>query len=172
MQEVVYYNTIIAVDFNGHSPLWGYKDTDKTGRFIEDLCASSNLTIMQDENSPPTLLHRAHNTLSRPDLTIISSDLVQNSQVQVLADMGSDHRPMLTTISQQGKAYQHQQRSRWNFKKADWAAYKLAPEDKFSTISCINQVNVNDLEKQLTSIILSSSKKHIPRGINKKYKPF
>ena len=83
--------------------------------------------------------------------------------------MGSDHRPMLTTISQQGKVYQHQQRARWNF---NWAAYKLATEEKFSKIICNNQMSVNDLEKQFTSIIVSSSKKHIPRGINKKYKPF
>ena len=43
--------TVIAGDFNGHSPLWGYVDTDNTGKKIEELCNSTNLCLLQDENS-------------------------------------------------------------------------------------------------------------------------
>ncbi|GFR87740.1 hypothetical protein ElyMa_000754100 [Elysia marginata] len=48
----------------------------------------------------PTLLHRANNTLSRPDLTILSSDLRHKHNIQALDDIGSDHLPILTTLRQ------------------------------------------------------------------------
>ena len=55
----LFKSTILAGDFNGHSPLWGYQDRNRTGANIEDLCQSTNLIRMQDENSTPTLLHKA-----------------------------------------------------------------------------------------------------------------
>ena len=63
LQDTIYRNTILAGDFNGHSPLWGYADTNGTGKFIEELCATSNLSVLQDENSPPTC-YIEHTTLS------------------------------------------------------------------------------------------------------------
>ena len=90
---------MIAGDFNGHSPQWGYNGCNDSGRAIEEICDSSNLCVIQDKDSTPTLLHRAHRTLSRPDLTILSSDLVNRSKTQVLDDVGSDHKPILTTIN-------------------------------------------------------------------------
>ena len=46
LQETVFHNTIIAGDFNGHSPLWGYPDHyAATGRYIEDLCETTNLLV-------------------------------------------------------------------------------------------------------------------------------
>ena len=34
LQENIYKNTIVAGDFNGHSPLWGYQDTNNTGKLV------------------------------------------------------------------------------------------------------------------------------------------
>ena len=50
--ETNYQRTIVAGDFNGHSPEWGYTNYNKTGKAIEEFCESTNLTILQDENSP------------------------------------------------------------------------------------------------------------------------
>ena len=41
----------------------------------EDICESTNLIRVQDQNSTPTLNLKAHGTLHRPDLTLISADL-------------------------------------------------------------------------------------------------
>ena len=172
LQDGIHQNTIIAGDFNGHSPLWGYTDTNDTGRYIEELCASTNLLVMQDENSTPTLLHRAHNTLSRPDLTIVSADLDTATHVQVLPDVGSDHRPILTTIQHMSGRKHNQQKPRWNFKKADWSGYKETTEQELDKLLSDPPDNINDLEKKFTSIILSSAQRHIPRGSQKKYSPF
>ena len=38
IQETVFHNTILAGDFNGHSPQWGYSGYNRTGHIIEELC--------------------------------------------------------------------------------------------------------------------------------------
>ena len=171
LQESVYHNTIVAGDFNGHSPLWGYPDNNSSGDYLEALNETTNLIIQQDQNSEPTLLHRAHGTLSRPDLTIISSDLDDHCKVQVLPCVGSDHKPILTTIVKE-RAEPQSHRLRWNFKKANWADYKTATEEEFRKKPKNDTKDINHLENEFVSIILKAAEKHIPRGSNKKYKPF
>lgn len=99
LNENDYQNTVIVGDFNRHCPSWGYDSYNETGRNIEELANTSNLFIVQDSNSPATLLHRAHKTLFRPDLSLLSSDLSENYQSEVTEMIGnSDHRPILTKI--------------------------------------------------------------------------
>ncbi|GFS03200.1 RNA-directed DNA polymerase from mobile element jockey [Elysia marginata] len=118
LNDTEFYQTILAGDFNGHSPLWGYKDHNKTSEALENISHTKNLIILQDRHSPPTLLHRAHNTLSRPDLTILSSDLHHKHNIQVLDDIGSDHLPILTTLYEPCSR-KFERKTRWNFKKAN-----------------------------------------------------
>lgn len=168
LQEYQFEKTVCAGDFNGHSPSWGYKDYNDTGREIEELCDTTNLTVLQDSNSPPTLLHRAHKTLSRPDLTICSSDL-EILEIQVIDDMGSDHRPISIQFGAP-PAMSFPKKTRWNFKKADWAAYKKTSEDLFSNLQQSN--DIDQLNNNFTQTILEAATQHIPRGCRKKYKPF
>ena len=172
LNETIYTNTIVAGDFNGHSPQWGYQDTNSTGQYLEDLHNSTNLTIVQNTKSPPTLLHKAHKTLSRPDLTIISSDLEPACDVQVSSDLGSDHRPIVTTFGFQEETPEMQELPRWNFQKANWSEYKITTEEEFAKLECGPNVDVNDLEESFTYIIKKAAKMHIPRGIHKNFKPF
>ena len=37
----IFQKTIVVGDLNGHSPIWGYIDSNKTGRAIEDLCETT-----------------------------------------------------------------------------------------------------------------------------------
>ena len=172
LQEATYHNTILAGDFNGHSPLWGYVDVDNTGKYIEELHESTNLVIQQTDKSTPTLLHRAHNTLSRPDLTLLSSDLDTDSCLQVLPDIGSDHRPILISLPQRRTNERPTQRTRWNFKKANWPAYRDIIEEELSSTEILDQCDINVIEESFISIILRSAQKTIPRGSRKNYKPF
>ncbi|GFS15895.1 RNA-directed DNA polymerase from mobile element jockey [Elysia marginata] len=145
------------------------KDTNNTGKYLKEVCTTTNLSIQQNENSPPTLMHRAHNTLSRPDLTIMSPDLENDIEIRVLPDMGSDHRPTLITIRQNGIP-PRQQRSRWNFKKANWEGFRATSEREYRNNSW--EDSIDGLEGTFTSIILKSSNLHIPKGSHQKYKPF
>ena len=169
LQAAQYEKTICAGDFNGHSPEWGYPDHNNTGTRIEELCESSNLSVLQNANSPPTLLHRAHLTLSRPDLTICSSDIENSCRIEVIDGMGSDHRPIITTISTP-PALTHSQRTRWNFRKANWAEYRKTTEE---LLSCLEETEDTDLfNEQVTTSILKAASQHIPQGSRKNFKPF
>ena len=97
--------TIIAGDFNAHLPSLGYKDRNSMGNNIEELCNTSNMIILQDSSSPPTLLHRASGCTYRPDLTIVSADIHNYCTLRVLDDIGSDHRPILLQISHNKTKY-------------------------------------------------------------------
>ena len=169
--ESVYANSIIAGDFNSHSPTWGYKDLDKNGKIVEDLLDSSNLFLIQNSQSRPTLLHKAYGTLHRPDLTILSSDLLNKNQVEVSDDIGkSDHRPIIIKISTPGKR-KYQQRTRWNFKKAPWELFK-ATSDKLLNDIDLTSENIDSISKDINSAILTAASQTIPRGCRKKYSPF
>jgi len=125
--------------------------------------------VLQNANSPPTLLHRAHLTLSRPDLTICSSDIENSCRIEVIDDMGSDHRPIITRISTP-PALTHSQRTRWNFRKANWAEYRKTTEE---LLSCLEETEDTDVfNEQVTSCILKAASQHIPQGSRKNFKPF
>ena len=169
LNENIYRNTVIAGDFNGHSPLWGYQDTNSTGKFVVELHETTNLILQQDFHSVPTLLHKASSTLSTPDLTLVSSDL--DPLYSVLPGMGSDHRPILINLPHP-QTQPQQQRLRWNFKKARWKDYARCTDEEFKEANLEKEDNPDILEEKIQTIISEASKKNIPRGIQKKYKPF
>ena len=169
IQDQQFSKTILAGDFNGHSPQCGYKYVNNTGKVIEEITESTNLTVLQDAQTEPTLLHRAHNTLSRPDLTIASGDLLNKTSISVLDDVGSDHKPILTQISS-GHRKECVRKTRWNFKKANWEAFRRTLDEKLSEQT--TETSVEEINQALTTAILDAASTNIPRGCRKKYKPF
>ena len=168
-QESLYTRTIIAGDLNAHSPTWGYSNLDGKGKQVEALCNGSNMVLMQNSQSEATLLHRGTGTTSRPDLTMISADIVDNSHVKVMEDIGSDHKPILTSITYPSKK-KTRRKPLWNFRKANWAQYKTLTDQRFRDIDM--EADVEETYTQITKAILSSAKKCVPRGNRKRYSPF
>ena len=169
LTDSVYHKTVLAGDFNGSSPQWGYTRQNNSGRAIEELCESTNLTVLQDEHSTPTLFHRAHKTLHRPDLTILSSDLLHQHTVEVIEDIGSDHRPIFTTVFPAQKT-QHQTKTRWNWKKGQWKQYAELTEQQLGGLT--ENKSADNLCQQVVSEIEKAAEIYIPRGCRKKFKPF
>ena len=129
--------TIIAGDFNAHLPELGYERYNKMGREVEALNIENHIHLLQNEQSQPTCLHRRHGTTSRPDLTFVSADIHNKTNIKIMDDIGNDHLPILTTIDlRQQKRSRAQRKTFWNFKKANWKAYiekKLILSLKIST---------------------------------------
>lgn len=170
LQETCYTRTIICGDFNGHSPRWGYANLNSTGKFIEQLADTTNLSLMQNKNSPPTLFHRVHKTWHRPDLTLISADLVDATTISVADDdMGSDHRPIITQIHTTAPI-QQKPKTRWNFKKADWGKFKEMTDSLLNTENMPR--NINKASAIFVEALEAGAKNAIPRGSRKLYKPF
>jgi len=169
--ETQFTRTIIAGDFNGQSPAWGYTNENPTGKFIESFCNTTNLFRMQDCTTPPTLFHRVHKTLSRPDLTLLSADLMHKTQMKVTDGVGtSDHFPILINIETPGRR-KYEPLTRWNFKKADWTQFKSTSDRLLQDIE-MSDSDVNSNAEKVTAAIIAAAKKCIPRGCRSKYRPF
>ena len=170
LNETIYRKCIIAGDFNAHSPHLGYNAWNNRGREVEKLCLSSNLILQQDMDSEPTLLHKRHNTTSRPDLTFVSADILERTTTRVLDDIGSDHKPTLITISNIEKPIT-KRRTFWNFRKADWKQYTSTVDVGMSQID-INATSIDQTSSMIVSTIMNAAEKSIPRGSVKKFKPY
>ena len=160
--------TIIAGDFNAHLPSLGYPDYNFRGREVEELVNGSNLLMLQNKETPPSFYSRTHGTTSRPDLTFVSADILDDTDLQVLDDVGSDHRPILTKITlPQGKSYVPN-KTAWNYTKAQWQKYAKTTDKEFSKIN--GNSHIEPFFQGIEKAFLISSKACIPRGKRKKYK--
>ena len=171
LKETTYKRTILAGDFNAHTPSLGYPVYNQRGREVEDLCNSSNLILQQDMHSKPTLLHRRHLTASRPDLTILSADLLENTTVRVLDDIGSDHLPILTSIQKEFKLKPKIRRTFWNFKKASWNDFSAATDAGMGLVDIDND-SLDKVSSDICKVILDAAKTNIPNGSVKKFRPY
>jgi len=86
--------TVVIGDFNAASPSWGYNYYNHAGRTIEEFLNSQKLELLYNPEDKKTFLHYSGSTTS-PDLTMVSSDIYENSQKAVLEDLGSSHRAVL-----------------------------------------------------------------------------
>ena len=169
--EVMFTRTVIAGDFNGHSPQWGYTDYNDTGRAIEEFCGSNNLSLLQNAESPPTLLHKSTKKTFRPDLTMVSSDLLHRYSVDVLNKIGSDHSPILTSIYSK-KRKKYKRKTKWNFRRADWKLYQEKSDQKLKAVLDEDHSSVDSLCEGVSKAILDAATEAIPRGCRKNFKPF
>ena len=171
LKEVIFSKTVVAGDFNAHTPSLGYANYNARGHNIEDFLNSSNLCLYQNLSTKPTLLHRRHGTSSRPDLTMTSSDITDRTNIEVLSDIGSDHAPIKIQITRHRPSKPKQGRKcLWNFGKAKWEKYKIETDQSFEKIP--SGKSLEETYNEITSAILCSAKKTIPRGNSKRYKPY
>ena len=170
LNETTYERCIVAGDFNAHTPSLGYQEYNFRGREVEDLCNSSNLILEQDMESEPTLLHRRHLTTTRPDLTLVSADLYDQTTVSVTDDIGSDHRPILIEIKKQQRT-EIRRRTFWNYRKAKWNDYARITDEGMNKVD-IAALSMDKVSSEICSVIFKASKQAIPRGSFKKFKPF
>ena len=170
VHETNFKKTIIAGDFNAHLPSLGYSDYNSRGKDIEEILNSTNLILKQDMNSEPTLRHKRHGTNHRPDLTFISADVDNRTTVRVLDDIGSDHKPILTTLTCKQKP-KRSKKTFWNFKKANWNKYAMDTDTGFEKID-VQKQPVDKVVTEMTEVIREAVKANVPRGNHKKYKPF
>ena len=91
--------------------------------------------------------------------------------VDVLGDVGSDHKPILTKIYSRKRKH-HRRRTRWNFKKADWELFNEICDQKLKLILETDYTSVDQLCDDITKIILEAAAESIPKGCRKNFKPF
>ena len=90
--------TIITGDYNAKHPLWGSKQTNRTGDVFEQLMDQHNYVVV-NTGQPTRQDYRGN--MSHLDTTFVSKDLGAKCTWTVLNDcLGSDHLPTITVIGE------------------------------------------------------------------------
>jgi ribonuclease HI len=166
-------NLLITGDFNGHSPSWGYQDLNSRGEEIEDWMIDNNLLLINRPEDKPTCLSRAWKTTSTPDLAIATEDIEKICDRQVKEQLGgSDHLPVLLTLSITDPVQYHRHAPSWNYKKANWSKFQASTNSLCNERRFDKKNDINTNVQQFTECILEAAKQSIPRGRRKNYKPY
>ena len=112
----------------------GYLDYNKRGKYKEEHQNSTNLILEQNKESEATLCHMRYHTSHIPDLTFVSEDIPYRATMSVLDDVGSDQKPILTTLTPCKPKPRRTRKTLWNFRKANWKKYAMDTDASFMKI--------------------------------------
>ena len=110
-------------DFNGHHSSWdSHSPEDQLGKDLFDWLLSSNLLPL---NNPEhhTLLYRATDNRSSPDLSLVPAQISSKCTWQIVPDLGSDHLPISITIPTSPLINSIHRPPSFNNNKARWYDY-------------------------------------------------
>ena len=85
-------NNIIIGDFNSHNHLWGYRDDDEHGLFLDEWISTNNLHLTHDSKLPNTFNSGRWKRGYNPDLACVSQNIRDICQRSVY-----DHIPAHNT---------------------------------------------------------------------------
>ena len=148
-------------DFNSHNILWGSKTTNKRGQTLEKIINNNNLCL--HNRKAQTHLSSSSGTFSAIDLTLSDPATFIEYNWRVHEDScGSDHFPIIIENTKPGKSDPQtvSKTPRWNFKKANWQAYK-----KLCLDTLIPETNTNQEEPiiHFTNTLIDIANKTIPK---------
>ena len=145
---------IITGDFNGHHNLWDDRQqANPTGRNLADILSEfENISILTPKNFP-TYYNVQNNSYSTLDLTLVSANLYNVSDISIGEDLGSDHYPVILEISVNLQIYTGKRRIKWLFDSDLWSRFtSLLPDIKIKP-------SLHEKYDFLVSSILETGKK-------------
>ena len=116
---------VIVGDFNAHHEDWGGAGTIMRGggRHLSQHIVESDFVLLND-GSITRLPHRFGDNPSAIDLSLMTPGLRQQTNWEVSSDdLGSDHIPIIITISRNLENSNSSSENGFNFDKADWITF-------------------------------------------------
>jgi len=157
-------------DFNSHHKSWGYSDNDENCEKIYEWSSHNNLYLVFDAKEIGTIHSGRWNKGYNPDLCFVTRDSEHRPlgtiRTVLPAFPRSQHRPVILNIGLQVPIIPSIPKPRWNFQKGNWANFKLQLDNDIRWIPPVPQ-NYS----RFTNLVISTAKKHIPRGYRKEYIP-
>ncbi|GFN96032.1 RNA-directed DNA polymerase from mobile element jockey-like, partial [Plakobranchus ocellatus] len=147
---------------------FGYENADAVGQWLVDLTGSSNLTSLVTERSDPTFLHSKGGQY-RPDVALVSSDLVETVRREVLEEVGSDHLPSLISISSPSTA-RTKISAKWCFKKANWEVFRKTL-DRTLEGKDMDNISIDVANDFFARAVIEAARRGVPRGVVRQYIP-
>ena len=103
-------NNIIIGDFNSHNHLWGYRDDDENGLFLEEWISTNNLHLTHDSKLPNTFNSGRWKRGYNPDLACVSQNIhdicqrrvydhIPRSQHRLIGSQSTPRSPLRSSLS-------------------------------------------------------------------------
>ena len=163
---------IITGDFNSHSPSWGYGQLNSKGEEVENWITENRLILINKPDDPDTFYSRTWRTTSTPDLAIATEDIQGIAEREVSSQLGgSDHRPVIISIKGQTQPHRNKLPASWNYKKANWDAFREAVDKKTAALE-LPETNISSSVALFNKAVLEAAKMFIPRGRRRDYQPY
>jgi len=152
---------ILAMDSNGHSPLWTSKQSDKRGAILEKLFTSKALTLL---NTYDAITWSSRGSLSSIDLTLISLPISNLKWIwEVLPDdITSDHFPILFSTNQIFTVPPLNNKIKFRNSSSECPKFSKSLNSKFETLEAAHSPTchqtLNSLIKETQNTIFSTAK--------------
>lgn len=151
----------IGGDFNAHSALWDdFQPATDWGEALEQWVVDKSLDCLSDGSA--TRVNRATGGESAPDITFVSAPLREKADWAALEYLGSDHRPLLSTLDLRvGGLKKCGTRLRWNWDKADWEGYRGAVDSRLAMSGDPAGMSLSEKCVSISEAVLEAAKSHI-----------
>ena len=145
---------ILVGDFNAHHHIWDpINPSNRRGRVLADyMIDHPNMALATPSGLITYTSPRPPHNSSTIDLTLCSNNLIQVIKTSALADSGSDHFPILNTISLAPDPKTREKRKKWKIidkKMGEWKS-KLKPSENTSD-------NIDTLEQAFTESLIKAA---------------
>ena len=174
---------IMVGDLNGHHHMWDPERNgapNQCGRVLHDIVINSNNIAIAMPPSLPTYTNSYTGESSTIDLILCTPRLIPYISTTTTADLGSDHEPILSTVTMIPDTAERGKKPKWILEKSKFNEWKedimnvppTAPEEteeeqKQFTNDIIN-VSKNILKKLATKLKVNSTN---PGGMKNAPKP-
>ena len=121
---------IVVGDLNGHHTMWDpdlrLDRINQCGRELANYLLDNQNLALITRPGLKTYTHTTHQSSnsSTLDLTLGSINLINISDTKLLGDSGSDHDPVLTTVSLKPDKILRNRRPKWKIKDNKWKLWK------------------------------------------------
>ena len=159
-------NNISIGDFNSHNHLWGYRDDDENGLFLEEWISTNNRHLTHDSKLPNTFNSGRWKRGYNHDLACLSRNIREICQWRVYDHIPrSQHHPQGVAINPTITPSEQAFRRRYNFKKANWETFTTTLDNGITSLASPSwkaYTSVSDL-------VRVRARKCIPHGCQTKY---
>ena len=132
-------NNISIGDFNSHNHLWGYRDDDENGLFLEEWISTNNLHLTHDSKLPNTFNSGRWKRGYNPDLACVSQNIGDICQQRVYNHTPrSQHRPRRVAINPTITPSEQPFRRRYNFKQANWETFTTTLDNGITSLASVS----------------------------------
>lgn len=149
--------TIVIGDFNCRSTDWGDYTSNTNGKRLANICQNKDYLILTPDE--PTFYRGQSSSII--DIAIAKNIYATN--IEVLHDLNSDHRPVVFTFENIHNIPLLPENRRRNYSEANWTKYKKEVTENLKLnreISTIEQIDKTI--QDFTKIIISAADSSIP----------